>query len=67
MGGETRPYCAEPIAFDDTFPHSVHNSSACARTVLLLDVWHPQLTPAARQQVLAAWKRKPLKAKNGLF
>jgi small GTP-binding protein len=62
VGGETRPYCAEPIAFDDTFPHSVHNSSACARTVLLLDVWHPQLTPAARQQLLAAFPPPPLEA-----
>jgi aspartate beta-hydroxylase len=36
----------EVIVFDDSFEHEVHNSSDRPRLVLVLDIWHPDLTPA---------------------
>ena len=36
----------QPILFDDTFLHEVHNCSAVDRVVLLVDIWHPELTAA---------------------
>lgn len=32
------------IIFDDSFLHYVENNSECERVVLILDVWHPDLT-----------------------
>ena len=35
----------ECLLFDDSFVHEVWNTGTDARAVLLLDVWHPDLTP----------------------
>jgi aspartate beta-hydroxylase len=35
----------ECLLFDDSFVHEVWNTGADTRAVLLLDVWHPDLTP----------------------
>eukprot|EP01098_Paradermamoeba_levis_P001841 TRINITY_DN1210_c0_g5_i1.p1 TRINITY_DN1210_c0_g5~~TRINITY_DN1210_c0_g5_i1.p1 ORF type:complete len:209 (+),score=83.57 TRINITY_DN1210_c0_g5_i1:306-932(+) len=32
------------IVFDDSFDHEVHNQSSFPRVVLIVDVWHPDLT-----------------------
>lgn len=32
------------VVFDDSFPHEVWNDSDRARTVLVLDLWHPDLS-----------------------
>ncbi|HEV2374540.1 MAG TPA: aspartyl/asparaginyl beta-hydroxylase domain-containing protein [Streptosporangiaceae bacterium] len=34
------------IVFDDSFEHEVWNTSDRSRLVLILDIWHPDLTPA---------------------
>jgi hypothetical protein len=58
VGAETQVYGEGPFAFDDSYPHSVQNDSSSVRTVLLVDVWHPRLTTAARRQILAAFLPK---------
>jgi hypothetical protein len=45
-GVEHRYFDGEPIIFDDSFQHSVRNcSSKESRVVLLIDIWHPDLSP----------------------
>ena len=39
------------LAFDDSFEHEVHNPAADPRVVLLVDVWHPELSEAERARV----------------
>jgi aspartyl/asparaginyl beta-hydroxylase (cupin superfamily) len=45
VGGESRAWAAEKcLVFDDSFLHEVWNDSSFARTVLVVDLWHPDLT-----------------------
>ncbi len=45
LGGETRGWVeGECIVFDDTFEHEAWNFTNEARTVLIVDIWHPDLT-----------------------
>ena len=40
------------LVFDDSFEHQVwNNDTSRARVVLILDLWHPELTGAMRQEV----------------
>jgi aspartate beta-hydroxylase len=36
------------IVFDDSFEHEVWNRTSCERLVLLVDLWHPDLTTVER-------------------
>ncbi|WP_321885801.1 aspartyl/asparaginyl beta-hydroxylase domain-containing protein [Burkholderia cenocepacia] len=38
----------EALAFDDSFEHEVWNNSSESRAILLVDVWHPELSEAER-------------------
>jgi hypothetical protein len=38
----------EPLVFDDTFEHAAANPSNHPRGILLMDAWHPELTPPER-------------------
>jgi aspartyl/asparaginyl beta-hydroxylase (cupin superfamily) len=38
----------EPLVFDDTFEHAATNPSSHPRGILLMDAWHPELTPPER-------------------
>ncbi|WP_158880155.1 aspartyl/asparaginyl beta-hydroxylase domain-containing protein [Amycolatopsis anabasis] len=50
VGGETREWReGECLVFDDSFEHSVQNTSGRYRSVLLLDTWHPDLTEVERR------------------
>jgi len=47
VGSETRSWEeGRCLMFDDSFEHEVWNSDQRARVVLVLDVWHPDLTTA---------------------
>ena len=47
VGSETRSWEAgKCLIFDDSFEHEVWNSNQQARIVLVVDVWHPDLTAA---------------------
>ncbi|HEX7324388.1 MAG TPA: aspartyl/asparaginyl beta-hydroxylase domain-containing protein [Rhodanobacteraceae bacterium] len=39
------------VTFDDTFEHEAWNRSDKVRAVMILDTWHPDLTPAEREAV----------------
>lgn len=54
VGAETRAWEeGRCILFDDTFEHEVWNRSDRPRVCLLLDLWHPLLTPVEREAVAA--------------
>ena len=38
----------EPLVFDDTFEHAAENPADSPRGILLMDAWHPELTPPER-------------------
>ncbi|MBK8284293.1 MAG: aspartyl/asparaginyl beta-hydroxylase domain-containing protein [Ahniella sp.] len=41
----------EVLVFDDTFEHEAWNRSADTRIILLMDTWHPDLTPEERLSI----------------
>ena len=52
VGSETRPWREGKVTvLDDSFEHEVWHRGAAPRVVLLVDVWHPQLSEADRQRV----------------
>lgn len=60
VGGIPRRYEeGQPILFDDTFLHEVHNCSAVDRVVLLFDIWHPQLTAAEIDRITRVFSPAP--------
>lgn len=49
VGTEERSWReGECLVFDDTYEHEVWHRGTVTRFVMLLDVWHPELTPAER-------------------
>jgi hypothetical protein len=42
------------LVFDDSFEHEVWNDSGSERVVLIVDFWHPELTPAERWAITEA-------------
>ena len=54
VGNETRGWTeGECLVFDDSFQHEAWNRSGERRSVLILDVWHPQLSQAEREGITA--------------
>lgn len=54
---DPRPWRAgEAMLFDDAYEHETWNKTAQDRVVLLFDVWHPDLSPVERQQVVNMFK-----------
>lgn len=48
------------FVFDDSYDHEVRNRGSLRRTVLLLDFWHPDLTPVeieALSHMMDVWRR----------
>jgi hypothetical protein len=55
VGGETRTWTnGRCLWFDHSFEHDAANESALPRTILLLDIVHPDITPAE----LAFWSQR---------
>jgi aspartyl/asparaginyl beta-hydroxylase (cupin superfamily) len=53
--------------FDDTIEHEAKNSTDALRVILILDTWHPDLSPAERDAVAAVMAATdPLDALEGL-
>jgi aspartate beta-hydroxylase len=51
--GPPRPWVEGRVTvFDDSFEHEVWNRTAHARTVLLLDFWHPDIEPDERSAIV---------------
>jgi len=54
VGGETREWRrGEAFVFDDTIEHEAANPSPQLRVVLIVDLWHPDLTAIERAAVAA--------------
>lgn len=54
VGGETRPWKrGEAWLFDDTIEHEAMNPSEALRVILIIDIWHPGLSPAEQAAVTA--------------
>jgi aspartyl/asparaginyl beta-hydroxylase (cupin superfamily) len=46
------------LLFDDSFVHGANNPTDATRAVLIVDVWHPDLTPFERAAVLDCFARR---------
>lgn len=54
VGAETREWrVGEAWVFDDTIEHEAKNPSDELRVILIVDTWHPDLSPAERDAVAA--------------
>ncbi len=54
VGGETREWVeGKAFAFDDTIEHEAWNDSDRSRSVLILDVWNPHLSPRECEAIAA--------------
>lgn len=54
VGNETRAWTeGECLVFDDSFQHEAWNRSSAPRAVLILDVWHPEVTLAEQEGINA--------------
>ncbi len=54
VGAETREWrTGEAFVFDDTIEHEAWNDSDRTRSVLICDVWRPELSAAERQGIVA--------------
>jgi aspartate beta-hydroxylase len=52
VGDETRPWQeGKCLVFDDSFEHEAWNPSESARAVLLIDMWHPDISVQDRRQL----------------
>jgi hypothetical protein len=51
--------------FDDSWEHEVHNRSDFLRAVLLVDVWHPDLTADQMDEIAAAQAPAPKPRRKG--
>jgi aspartyl/asparaginyl beta-hydroxylase (cupin superfamily) len=55
VGAETREWRrGEAWVFDDTIEHEAANESGALRVLLIVDCWHPGLSPLEREAVAAA-------------
>ena len=66
VGNETRQWrIGETLIFDDTIEHEAWNNSGHLRTVLIFDVWHPDLNEEERDfigRTVAALVRREILA-----
>ena len=52
VGAETRLWArGEALVFDDTIEHEAMNPTDELRVVLIIDVWHPDLTDVEKEAV----------------
>jgi aspartate beta-hydroxylase len=52
VGGEARTWEQDDVlVFDDSFEHEVWNNASSPRTVLIFDLWHPELSSSQRDEV----------------
>ena len=57
VGNETRGWTeGECLIFDDSFQHEAWNRSQERRAVLIFDIWHPEVTLAEQEGIMAVLK-----------
>ena len=62
VGAETRTWRAgECLAFEDCFEHEAWNRSQSRRIVLIVDLWHPDLTDIEVKALTAAFRKSEVR------
>jgi len=62
VGGETRGWTeGRCLLFEDAFEHSVWNMSTERRIVLIVDFWHPDLTPIEVRALTAGFRKSEVR------
>jgi ornithine lipid ester-linked acyl 2-hydroxylase len=65
-GAERRDWkVGEAWIFDDTIEHEAANTSDALRVILIVDTWHPDLSPAERRAVAATMEASGIEAQEG--
>jgi aspartyl/asparaginyl beta-hydroxylase len=54
-GQKTSWQSGKCLRFDDSFRHSVGNESDRPRTVLVIDLWHPELEEVEKEALVRGW------------
>ena len=49
------------LLFEDSFEHEVWNRGRERRAILIVDLWHPQLTPAERRALTAGFRHSSVR------
>ena len=67
VGAERRDWkVGRAWIFDDTIEHEARNESDALRVILIVDTWHPGLSPAERMAVAAAMEASGAETGEGL-
>jgi aspartyl/asparaginyl beta-hydroxylase (cupin superfamily) len=67
VGAERRDWqVGQAWIFDDTIEHEARNESDALRVILIVDTWHPGLSPAERRAVAAAMEAAGAETGEGL-
>jgi len=62
VGDQTRAWEeGKCLAFEDSFEHEVWNRSSSRRIVLIVDLWHPDLTAVERRALTAAFRKSDVR------
>ncbi len=62
VGGEERVWTeGRSLLFEDAFPHEVWNNSMERRIVLIVDFWHPDLTPVEVRALTAGFRKSTVR------
>jgi aspartate beta-hydroxylase len=63
VGREVRNWApGELLVFDDSFRHLAANRTSEERIVLIVDIWHPELTELEREVLLSAFAKPHLRS-----
>lgn len=63
VGTETREWQeGRALLFEDAFEHEVWNRSDSKRAILILDFWHPGLTAAEREALVAGFAKSEVRS-----
>jgi aspartyl/asparaginyl beta-hydroxylase (cupin superfamily) len=67
VGAERREWrIGAAWVFDDTIEHEARNGSDSLRVILIVDTWHPDLSPGERRAVAAAMEASGADVEEGL-
>lgn len=63
VGHETREWTeGKVLAFHDSHEHETWNDGNQTRIVLIVDLWHPDLTAAERRAILACFRKREIRS-----
>jgi hypothetical protein len=58
VGSQIQPWIPDKcMILDDSYPHQVWNDTDDQRVLLLLDVWHPDVSPSERTEIVGLFQQ----------